>query len=491
MSLTLILDLVRTRIITMQFSIVILLVIINFQAIRAFRRKEFRLLQYGWLANFLYLIAAETIKLAGAPAIKPFFGLRALNCIKSSADFFDFIATLLFWYVAHKFSRNEKWIYARFLNTRKFILILVTIFIIDTGLSWVPAKSDLFYLSYSIPQTFIDTCALCALAQYFKQTAIEVCDTKPPTFHLLYKSTMLYAIIQPLGLLPAFGSSGFALGFVAKIGILLGIIGLFVRSAETQINLSAEQKRMQALRSAVDRLAHELGTPISETLNYVMTLKSTKPSDIAVLLKKLESSAARAAAILGASRFSIDPAASAMSARSGVDIWVPDILNKFQVMNLNTLVMIAENAVRSTRSEDIKYYHQYSGRCCLECIPNEMIQIIINILRNSHDAALDRKGKIDIMTINDNDDKALGPKGKVKLVVRDDGEGIRSDVKRLLFTEGYSTRDGAGRGFGLTVVEKFVRKHNGTIEIVSPMLERESTGTEVTLAFPRVKCLQQ
>jgi signal transduction histidine kinase len=495
------LDFIHSRLIPLQYSAVILLIIISFQAVRALQRKEFRLIGFAWLANLFYLLATEVgPHLIGAKAKSLTSGLSIV------ADIFDFLANATFWYVAHQYGRESHRVYFHRLSRVRFLLMMVALYgsciVLD---HFLPHDRYRYFFISSLPQVLFDILALMSLAYYFDEIVTSVHDVHPA--RLLFRATLAYACIQPLQFLehdvvtshlgkidPA--DLGFGLGLVAKGAIVLGIITLFMRSAEVATTTIAEQKRIQALTKAMDRLAHELGTPISETLTHAIALKTTAPADASIRLRKLEGAASRAAAMLGASKFSVNPATSTLASRQDDGTWRDEALNKPQTMNLNTLVEIAENAVRDTRSEKVKFLHQYSGNCCLECVPSEIIQIFINIFRNAYDAFHEKTGRIDIITQNESsmdEERIRWPKGKVKVVVRDNGEGIIDDVKGKMFTEGYSTRKGPGRGYGLAIVKKFVEKHSGVVEIISPSVHivgrgAQDKGTEVVIVFPRVPC---
>ncbi|HEY2390896.1 MAG TPA: HAMP domain-containing sensor histidine kinase [Candidatus Angelobacter sp.] len=495
------LDFIHSRLIAIQYSAVILLVIISFQAVRALQKKEFRLIAFAWLANLCYLLATEV----GPYLIHPHTKSLGKN-LSIIADIFDFFANSIFWYVAHQYGRESHCIYFSRLNRAKFLLMMAVFYGSYLILNYsIPHDRYISFFLFSLPQILFDILALTALAYYFDEIVASVHDARPS--HLLFRTTLAYACIQPLQLLehdfvkshlgkldPA--DFGFGAGLVAKGAIVLGIITLFVKSAEAATTIIAEQKRIQALTKAIDRLAHELGTPISETLTHAIALKTLPPANVSSRLKKLEGAASRAAAMLGASKFNMNPATSTLAFRQADGTWRDEALSKVQTMNLNTLMEIAENAVRDTRSEKIKYHHQYSGNCCLECIPSEVIQVFINIFRNAYDACPGKTGRIDVTTVNESsatDEKSKWPKGKVKAIVRDNGEGINDDAKSKMFIEGYSTRKGNGRGYGLTIIKKLVEKHHGLVEILSPpvnILSRDSQnkGTEVVVVFPRVPC---
>jgi len=65
------------------------------------------------------------------------------------------------------------------------------------------------------------------------------------------------------------------------------------------------------------------------------------------------------------------------------------------------------------------------------------------------------------------------------LEVSDTGPGINNELKRQIFTKGYSTK-GPNRGLGLYLVKRSLEKLNGSIEIVS----EEGQGTQFKVSLP-------
>ena len=54
--------------------------------------------------------------------------------------------------------------------------------------------------------------------------------------------------------------------------------------------------------------------------------------------------------------------------------------------------------------------------------------------------------------------------------VQDSGPGVPDGVDGLIFQEGFSTKNGAGRkrrGFGLALVTQIVRRTGGTVSVVN------------------------
>jgi len=69
--------------------------------------------------------------------------------------------------------------------------------------------------------------------------------------------------------------------------------------------------------------------------------------------------------------------------------------------------------------------------------------------------------------------------GGIKIWVKDDGEGIPSDRQPKVFESFQSSRGGAG--LGLALVQRFVERHGGWVELES----EEGEGTHVTCYLPR------
>jgi two-component system nitrogen regulation sensor histidine kinase NtrY len=97
-------------------------------------------------------------------------------------------------------------------------------------------------------------------------------------------------------------------------------------------------------------------------------------------------------------------------------------------------------------------------------------QALVNLIRNGLDAAGDQ-GHVRVSASTE-DSTAV-------LTVSDDGPGLTPDQKERLFTPGFTTKE-HGSGLGLTIVERIVLEHGGTID-VRPSPTR---GTDVTIRLP-------
>src|SRR5215467_2986183 len=107
----------------------------------------------------------------------------------------------------------------------------------------------------------------------------------------------------------------------------------------------------------------------------------------------------------------------------------------------------------------------------IECFPNQLNQVFMNILVNAAQA-ITQRGTITVRTSNDDDD--------VKISITDTGVGIPPEHLSKVFDPGFTTKGvGVGTGLGLAICYKIVEDHHGTIEV-----ESSSKGTTFTITLP-------
>lgn len=105
------------------------------------------------------------------------------------------------------------------------------------------------------------------------------------------------------------------------------------------------------------------------------------------------------------------------------------------------------------------------------CNAQQLKQVYVNFLKNAIES-MPYGGKIQIKI-------SLTEDRKVMVLIQDEGQGIEKERLRLLGTPFYTTKD-KGIGLGLTVSNKIIQEHNGTMEIES---EKE-VGTKVKVELP-------
>lgn|GEM_PF-6747251 len=109
--------------------------------------------------------------------------------------------------------------------------------------------------------------------------------------------------------------------------------------------------------------------------------------------------------------------------------------------------------------------------------PEAMRQIVMNLVRNAHHAALEAEQQ-ESRTFGIEIRIDRGPNW-LELVVEDRGIGIPAEFLPHVFEAFFTTREG-GTGLGLSITHRLVQQHNGTISLQSV----EGRGTVITVRVP-------
>lgn len=95
----------------------------------------------------------------------------------------------------------------------------------------------------------------------------------------------------------------------------------------------------------------------------------------------------------------------------------------------------------------------------VECYPNQLNQVFMNLLVNASQA-IDDTGTITITTESTGDD--------VTVSIRDTGRGISKEDLERVFDPGFTTKGvGVGTGLGLSISYQIIEDHSGRIEVES------------------------
>jgi CheY-like chemotaxis protein len=107
--------------------------------------------------------------------------------------------------------------------------------------------------------------------------------------------------------------------------------------------------------------------------------------------------------------------------------------------------------------------------------PNQLQQVLLNILNNAQDAVLTMSSARGISITTE------GVDGKILIRVQDSGSGISKQDLKKVFDPFFTTKPlGKGTGLGLSISYGIIREHGGDIEINSQV----DRGTQVTITLP-------
>lgn len=122
---------------------------------------------------------------------------------------------------------------------------------------------------------------------------------------------------------------------------------------------------------------------------------------------------------------------------------------------LDSTLTLIDHEIK-TRITVIKQYGEIPE---IECYPNELNQVFMNVLMNAVQA-IEQDGQIVIKTYIEDD--------KVIVEISDNGIGIPHDATDKIFNPGFTSKGvGVGTGLGLSTSYNIVQKHHGEIQVES------------------------
>jgi len=122
----------------------------------------------------------------------------------------------------------------------------------------------------------------------------------------------------------------------------------------------------------------------------------------------------------------------------------------------------------------VKLEFNPEGSCSIECVPDQIKQLFINLIANAVEAMPDG-GDLFVRT------HSVEHEGTVSIVFEDTGVGIASDDLPQIFDMFYSKKPMVkGVGLGLSVSYGIIKRHGGTIDVESI----EGKGTTFTVILP-------
>ncbi len=129
--------------------------------------------------------------------------------------------------------------------------------------------------------------------------------------------------------------------------------------------------------------------------------------------------------------------------------------------------------LHSSYKDTITINRDYAALPEIPCLPGEINQVFMNILSNAIHA-IKGKGRIDIKTTMD--------ETFVIVKIKDSGCGMPKEVQDKIFEPFFTTKDvGKGTGLGLSISYGIIKKHRGSIDVVSTL----DQGTEFIIKLPK------
>jgi signal transduction histidine kinase len=243
-------------------------------------------------------------------------------------------------------------------------------------------------------------------------------------------------------------------------------------------------RRMESVELVAAGLAHEINNPLNYLKNALTRVKldadrvhalagraASAPLDPAETAE-LERAGARMEDMLGVAASGIARIARTveMMSRYGRGGFRRELLPVDAWEAVRTVVGVVLPA--TGRAVEVKL--DLEGDGTLECVPEELNQVLTNLVQNAIEAAPEGDGRVRVRGALEGE--------QVVLSVSDNGPGIPPEVQARLFTPFFTTKGpGRGMGLGLTIARRVVQSLGGSLSLSS----QPGAGAEFVVRLPR------
>lgn len=269
------------------------------------------------------------------------------------------------------------------------------------------------------------------------------------------------------------------------------MISVVVQRLASELDMFAQRKReeqlsqqllqaqkMESLGTLAGGVAHDFNNILGAVLGYTTLIKKriTPDEQTTRYLEAIEKSAQRAAS-LSKQLLSFSHKSQGTIERVALNDLINDTLHILASSFPKTI------AITTTLAEDLP---------SVQGDANLLGQVVMNLCINARDAieegGRENEGSIAITTTAFHApggfvdvQMAAEPGAYVCLTVRDNGAGMKPEVRERIFEPFFTTKSkGRGTGLGLSMVYGIVRNHGGYIDVSTEM----NTGTEFRIFLP-------
>lgn len=218
-------------------------------------------------------------------------------------------------------------------------------------------------------------------------------------------------------------------------------------------------QKMESIGTLASGIAHEVGNPLTSISSLVQVIQRTTGDQFArEKLELVKDQITRISKII----------------RDLVDFSRPSNYER-QETSVNKVLQDAVNMVAyGKKAKQIKFTLQLEEAISpLFIVPDQLVQVFLNILLNAVDAMDNRPGEITV--------RATTSDGKVYIIFKDTGKGIREEHLGKIFEPFFTTKGvGEGTGLGLWVSYGIIKNFNGDIKVASIV----GKGTTFTVILP-------
>jgi len=219
-----------------------------------------------------------------------------------------------------------------------------------------------------------------------------------------------------------------------------------------------QQKKLAAIGTLASGVAHELNNPLNNINISAQVLSRQLGGDVSPSVREI-----------------VEDIAGQTSRVKGI---VGDLLQfareqepQLRAVELKPLIRTAYELVgKALKTRGISFVMDFpEDIVTVNADQGQLERVFVNLFSNAV-AAMDGAGELVV--------KAERSEGAVSIIVSDNGKGMPEDDRDKVF-DPFFTKSIKGTGLGLAIVLNIIRKHGGTINVVSE--EGEGTAFEISL----------
>ncbi|GEM_PF-4267456 len=239
-----------------------------------------------------------------------------------------------------------------------------------------------------------------------------------------------------------------------ELMILAGTFSAFFKNLELrnifgQELCSSHSVKMATLGEMASGIAHEINNPLFVINGYASRIdtsidrSSIDEDELRNISMMIQKNCKRISSIISGLRL--------ISRKSKLD-----------ELEVRSLKEVVESAVSISKERlrlaeiDLICNLEGSEDLLIECLPDQISQVIVNLLNNSHDALVDKGGEKWIeFNLRDLEDRVI-------LTLTDAGDRVSNNISNKMMQPFYTTKkSGKGTGLGLSISKEIIHKHGG------------------------------
>ena len=245
----------------------------------------------------------------------------------------------------------------------------------------------------------------------------------------------------------------------SEIKILVDAYNSMIDQLEESAARLAKSEREQAWREMAKQVAHEIKNPLTPMRLTVQNFErkfNAKDENIKVKLAEYSKTLIQ----------QIDVMSAIASAFSDFAIMPIQKKEKIEIISVVKLALDIFNDTSVRYQTEEAELHVFLDK-------TQLIRVVTNLVKNAlHATENEEVPLVNVDVFSEGD--------TVKIVVSDNGKGVSSDVKDLIFEPKFTTKS-SGMGLGLPMIKNIIEAYEGEIYFTST----EGQGTIFTVVLPK------